>query len=189
VKKYLAIVFVAALGAATSAYAQIWTESGDAGDLPGTAQSATGVGSLTDIFGSVSLTSDADIYRIYISSPAAFSATTNISPLTMSDTTLYLFNLDGTGIAKNDDISSSNYLSNMPVGAPQYSSLAPGEYLLAVGGFAYAPYYTGPSTLADLVFDVNTFTGVLGPQAGPLGCRCWVGSMPATMTAAITTSP
>jgi hypothetical protein len=167
-----ASVLACAVGAllAASAHAQVWIETTDAGDMPGTSQTATGAGALTDIFGTVSVNSDADIFRIYIANPAAFSATTDTAPGTMADTTLYLFNLDGTGIAKNDDVSGANYLSVMPAGDVAYSSLAPGEYLLAVGGFAFSPYYVNPpATLSDLIFDVNTFTGVVGPQAGATG--------------------
>jgi hypothetical protein len=155
---------------AASAHAQVWNEAGDAGDMPGTAQTVAGAGALTDIFGAVSVTSDADIYRIRIANPAAFSATTNLLTGTMTDTTLYLFNLDGTGIAKNDDVSGSNFLSDLPAGNALYSSLAPGDYYLAVAGFAFAPFYVNPpSTIADLIFDVNNFTGVIGPQAGAAG--------------------
>jgi hypothetical protein len=155
---------------AVSAHAQVWNEAGDAGDMPGTSQSVVGVGPLTDIFGAVSVTSDADIYRIYITDPSLFSATTNSAPGTMTDTTLYLFNLDGTGIAKNDDVSGSNFLSDLPGGNPLYNALAPGEYLLAVAGFAFAPYFVSPpSSISDLIFDVNAFTGVHGPQAGAAG--------------------
>ncbi len=168
--KIAALSLIAALGTSSVAFGGIWTESGDAGDMPGTAQGAAGSGSLTDIFGTVSALTDADMFIINITNPAAFSATTNVSPLTMTDTTLYLFNLDGTGIAKNDDVSASNYLSNFPVGASQYASIAPGQYILAVAGFAFAPFnITPPTTLADLMFDVNTFTGVLSPQnPGPI---------------------
>lgn len=168
--KKVCVVLVAALCAASSAHGQVFNEAGDAGDMPGTAQNALGFGPLTDIFGAVSATSDADIYRISITNPAAFSATTGNLAGTMTDTTLYLFNLDGTGIAKNDDISGSNFLSDMPAGNSLYASLPAGDYLLAVAGFAFAPFYVNPpSTLADLIFDVNAFTGVVGPQAGASG--------------------
>jgi MYXO-CTERM domain-containing protein len=165
-----ALALLTALSAGTSAFGQVWNEAGDAGDMPGTAQAAVGAGALTDIFGTVSGLTDADMYLIDITNPAAFSATTNIAPGTMADTTLYLFNLNGTGIAKNDDVSASNYLSVMPVGDVNYASLAPGQYLLAVGGFAFAPFWNNPpAVLADLIFDVNTYTGVLGPQnPGPI---------------------
>jgi MYXO-CTERM domain-containing protein len=165
-----AMALVAAFGAASSAFGQVHNEAADAGDMPGTAQAAAGAGALTDIFGTAAGLFDADMYVIDITNPAAFSATTNIAPGTMADTTLYLFNMNGTGIAKNDDISGSNFLSDMPVGAPQYASLVPGQYILAVAGFAFAPFWNNPpATVADLIFDVNTFTGVQGPQnPGPI---------------------
>ena len=165
----LAIVGVVALCAAPISRASIWNEVGDAGLTPGTAQTAIGVGSLTDIFGSIVTIHDADFFRIRISNPATFSATTTIAPGTMVDTTLYLFRLDGTGIAKHDDIDSNIFLSTLPAGNALYSALAPGDYLLGIAGFAFAPFYTGPATLADLIFDVNDFTNVVGPQAGASG--------------------
>jgi MYXO-CTERM domain-containing protein len=169
-KNMRALGLLAALGAAASAFGQTYNEASDAGDMPGTAQGAVGLGALTDIFGACATRLDADMYVINISNPAAFSATTNVAPGTMTDTTLYLFNLDGTGIAKNDDVDSTNFLSIMPVGAAQYASLTPGDYLLAVGPFAFAPFWNPvPATLADLVFNINTFTGVIGPQnPGPM---------------------
>jgi MYXO-CTERM domain-containing protein len=164
------LALVAAMGAASSVFGQVHNEAVDAGDMPGQAQAVVGAGAVTDIFGTVTGLFDADMYVINITNPAAFSATTNIAPGTMSDTTLYLFNMNGTGIAKNDDVSGANFLSDMPVGAAQYASLAPGQYILAVGGYAFAPFWNNPpAALSDLIFDVNTFTGVQGPQnPGPI---------------------
>src|SRR4051812_17306 len=104
-KKFLMLAAMAALGAATSAYAQSYTETGDAGNMPNTAQTAAGSGALTDLFGGLSGVQDADMYLIDIKDWSTFSATTNVAPGTMTDTTLYIFRLDGTGVAKNDDIS------------------------------------------------------------------------------------
>jgi hypothetical protein len=164
------LALVAAMGAASSAFGQVHNEAVDAGDMPATAQAAGGAGSLTDIFGTVTGLFDADMYVINITNPAAFSATTNIAPGAMGDSTLYLFNMNGTGIAKNDDISGGNFLSDLPVGNAQYASLVPGQYLIAIAGFAFAPFWNNPpANLGDLMFDVNAFTGVQGPQnPGPI---------------------
>lgn len=174
-KSILSVAVAAGLALTSGAMAQSWPESGDAGALPGTAQMALGAGPLTNITGSVGGIADADMFAIYIDNPALFSATTALLPGSMADTTLYLFNLDGTGIAKNDDISGSAFLSTLAAGDPKFTALTPGIYLLAVGGFAFAPYWNEPpADFSDLVFDVNTFTGVLAPQAGAGAVAGWV---------------
>lgn len=50
-----------------------WTEGADAGQLLGAAQEPLGNGPLKNIYGPCQ-TGDVDLYRIYISSPATFSA-------------------------------------------------------------------------------------------------------------------
>ncbi|MCS7066165.1 MAG: DVUA0089 family protein [Fimbriimonadales bacterium] len=82
-----------------SAQAQTWTEQGDAGDLPETAQS-TGSGSLTQIRGTLDV-NDVDMYAIYISDPANFSAST-VGGATW-DTQLFLFDANGRGVVSEDD--------------------------------------------------------------------------------------
>lgn len=166
-KTTLTLAFAAGLALASGAMAQSWPEAGDAGPMPLAAQPVLGSGPLTSITGSVAATADADMFVIYIDTPAVFGATTAVAPGTMTDTTLYLFNLDGSGIAKNDDISGANYLSSLVAGDPKFTGLAPGLYILAISGYAYSPAWNFPAVaLTDLVFDVTTFTGVLGPQAG-----------------------
>ncbi len=101
---------VAATGALlTLANAQnIHQEQGDAGDLPETAQ-ATGTDTSTPL-GAIrgSLEADGvDMYVIYISDPANFSATT-VNAITPFDTQLWLFDADGKGVVFNDDEVGSN---------------------------------------------------------------------------------
>ncbi|MFN4033817.1 MAG: hypothetical protein ACK4ME_09435, partial [Fimbriimonadales bacterium] len=74
-----------------SAQAQTWYEQGDAGDLPETAQS-TGSGPIAEIQGSLDA-NDVDMYAIYITDPANFSAST-VGGATF-DTQLWLFDADG----------------------------------------------------------------------------------------------
>ncbi len=159
-----------ALATAAPSFGAIWAEVGDAGDLPGTAQTAAGLGPLSNITGTITGLFDADMYLIDIKDMASFSATTNIAPGTMTDTTLYLFNLDGSGVAKNDDITGTNFLSTLPVGGGPYANLPNGRYYLAIAGFAFAPsFVANATTTADLIFNVNDFTGVIGPQAQAVG--------------------
>src|SRR6187402_3631151 len=91
---------------ATTSPATIYVETGDAGDSPGTAQIAAGSGPLTSILGQIDSSADDDIYRIRISDPANFSASSNNSGTQLSvdhDTILFLFDEFGFGIIANDD--------------------------------------------------------------------------------------
>ncbi|MFN4033412.1 MAG: hypothetical protein ACK4ME_07290 [Fimbriimonadales bacterium] len=101
---------VAALSALwTLAPAQsTYQEQGDAGDLPETAQ-ATGTDTntaLSAIRGTLGQ-NDVDMYVIYISDPANFSATT-VNNETTFDTQLWLFDSNGKGVVFNDDEVGSN---------------------------------------------------------------------------------
>ena len=70
------LVAICVLAAAPHAFAQTWTEQGDAGQLCSTAQVPTGTGTLSQISGSASSVQDVDAFRIRIDDPAAFSAST-----------------------------------------------------------------------------------------------------------------
>lgn len=158
---------VAVLGLAASASAVVVSETGDAGIFPfQPAQDVSGSGfSLDTLNGALTPDGDidVDVYRITIANPAQFSAT--VAGGTLTDTTIYLFQLDGTGIAKNDDIDGVNFLSAFPVGNAQYASLPAGDYLFAVSIFGTIPFsVANPTLLTQSVFDVNLFTGVTPPR-------------------------
>ncbi len=72
-KKLISICCILTVAVAGSNALGAWTEVGDAGDLPGTAQVVAGSGPLDSIFG-VMNDPDVDMYKIYISDPAGFSA-------------------------------------------------------------------------------------------------------------------
>ncbi|OYT68446.1 MAG: hypothetical protein CFK48_11555, partial [Armatimonadetes bacterium CP1_7O] len=136
---------------------------GDAGDLPATAQLVT----LPDqtpcsspvnrIRGDLA-DNDVDMYVIYISDPAAFSAST-VGGASF-DTQLWLFNCDGTGVAFNDDStgiqSTIDGLSSLSC-APQ-----PGVYLLAISRYNRDAVDSGN----QLLWNNSPFTGVRCPD-GP----------------------
>jgi hypothetical protein len=113
------------IGALTlSASAQIWYEQGDAGDLPETAQS-TGSGILSQIQGTLDV-NDVDMYAIYITDPAAFSAST-VGGATW-DTQLFLFDANGVGVVANDDTGGLQSTIDNTAGC----ITAPGLYYLAI---------------------------------------------------------
>jgi MYXO-CTERM domain-containing protein len=141
---------------ASGAFAQVWAEVGDAGELVGTAQ-VTGGGVLTSITGALT-TGDADMYLITINTPTSFSASTVGGAA--FDSQLFLFTSAGVGIAFNDDAGPLQ--SALTVGNPLYASLAAGQYLLAVSGFNHDPTSAGGAIFPD------SFPGIFGPT-GPGG--------------------
>jgi hypothetical protein len=100
--------FLALTALTATALAQVdWTEQGDAGDLPETAQ-ATGTDTSTPLR-TISGTLDAndvDMFAIYIADPSAFRAETNTTT-TDFDSQLWLFDVNGNGIVHDDDSAGS----------------------------------------------------------------------------------
>jgi MYXO-CTERM domain-containing protein len=138
----------------------IWTEVGDAGSTLATAQHTVGLGAMTAISGSFVGASDADLYRFTLSTPATFSATTVGG--TGIDTQLFLFNVDGFGIAANDD-TGPPLQSTLPAGNALYATLPAGTYILGV-----STYDTDPTNGAGELFPDAPFTSIFGPT-GPGG--------------------
>jgi hypothetical protein len=166
----LACVLAAGICAPASfAVAASWAEVGDAGDLPATAQSTfvlgpmpslgTSIGSIT---GTLSSSTDRDMYRICKVATSASSATTVGTPGTLSDSQLFLFTGVGLGILANDDDDPSGTLrSTLPAAA--LPALGFGAYNLAISGFDADPVSVG-----GLIFPSTPFGGVFGPT-GPGG--------------------
>ncbi|MCK9688220.1 hypothetical protein [Scleromatobacter humisilvae] len=166
-----------ALAAASTAFATpiSYTEVGDAGDIvTGTVQTVTGAAgsTVTSINGALTANgggiTDGDAYKIYISSPSAFSAsTTGFTPGVNSfDSELFLFNLNGTGIVMNDDDpGGSGSQSSITAGNAFTAGLSAGYYYLLITGSGM-----DPSSAGSLIFpswtDGSDATGVYGPKAG-----------------------
>jgi hypothetical protein len=157
------VLAVGIVAPAAAAGTGTWAESGDAGDLPSTAQkpvllsSPSPVNTLTSITGTIAGTAGADMYRIckLVTGPA--SATTDGTPGTLADTQLFLFNSSGFGIRANDDVVTS-FRSTLPS-----EVLSRGIYYLAISGFDADPVSVGGEIFPDA-----PFTGVFGPT-GPGG--------------------
>jgi hypothetical protein len=100
--------FLALTALTATALAQVdWTEQGDAGDLPETAQ-ATGTDTSTPLstISGVLDANDVDMFAIYIADPSAFRAETNTTT-TDFDSQLWLFDVNGNGIVHDDDSAGS----------------------------------------------------------------------------------
>jgi hypothetical protein len=155
-------IAIAGLAAVLAGPAQAFhfVETHDAGDLPSTAKKVVGQEVLESISGNLT-SRDIDLYKITITNPASFSATTfGTTPL---DTQLWLFRIDGTGIAANDDTGLPLY-STLPAGNLLYSGLLAGEYLIGISAFDNDPRSGG-----SFMFGGCGFSSVCGPAvAGAL---------------------
>lgn len=140
---------------------------------PLTYQTPAGTGPLQNITGQLGPNEFEVLYRIHISDPASFSATTANSLSSGLDTRLYLFTLTGVGIAFNDDDSDADISSTLPPGNPLYAGIAPGDYLLGLSTFETAPY--GPDD--NSVFS-NTTGGVNGTNPYGAGMLAYWGEDP-----------
>ena len=144
---------LAALALALPSSAIAATESGDAGDLPGTAQDLASA-PVDTIDGSIATGTDQDLYRVCLAGAGSFSATTVGG--TELDTQLFLFDAAGHGVYGNDD-SQATRQSTLP-DLHELTPTAPGVYLLAV-----TPYNRDPRSAAGAIFGSG---GVLAPS-GP----------------------
>lgn len=152
-------------------HAQTYIEMGDAGQTPGTVQNTgltqSGNGALT-ILGTIGGANDADVFRINLTSPAAFSATT-VNALTMAsgglgglDTQLFLFDSLFRPIFANDDANGTSLQSTLPAGTSFTLSLAPGVYYIAISLSGNNPVNINN----QLVFDTGLSTSLRGMASG-----------------------
>ncbi len=116
-------------------------ETGDAGDLPATAQVLTGLAGVTytTITGTTTATNevyDADMFQITLASVASFTASTTafVAGANDFDSQLFLFNSSGVGIAANDDAASGGDQSSLTVSGPLN-----GTYYLLIDGSGHYP--------------------------------------------------
>ena len=154
-----------------TAGAQVF-EGGDAGQTPGSAQNAaigTPGSPITTINGTIGTHNDADLYKIYISSPSTFSASvTTISKLFgrgQLDTALFLFSSSGAALGGNDDADESTRESILPAGDAAYSSRNPGFYYLGISLFENEPVNSKREPIFVEEIDSNRFS-VRGPASG-----------------------
>jgi hypothetical protein len=152
--------------------APIWIETGDAGQLLGTAQSTVGQGegALSTIFGNLASSDpfesahayDVDLYLLFISNPLSFSASTVNDPGGyVNDPQLFLFDETGHGVYMNDDDESgvNGSQSSLPAGH-LLSPTSMGFYYLAIGWWDNEPL----DALANLIFDAAGLLGTSGPS-------------------------
>lgn len=150
------------------ARAGVISELGNAGDMPGTAQLDSGTGSLDAIDGRLTGNSDVDMFAIWVSSPATFSATTDglTGGGTAYDTQLFLLTSSGMGLYANDDISHSpTYNPRSVLSAGSMPLLTAGLHYLAISGWDRDPISAGGQMFNDDTVFVGTATAT-GPGGG-----------------------
>jgi hypothetical protein len=168
-----AALFAACLAQAPAALADpIYVEVVDAGSLLPGAQNVGG--GVNTINGNLTSNTDVDVYALDLAG-GFFSARTN-GPACCSgtDTQLFLFDVNGLGVAANDDGLGLNSQSSLIE-----TTLAAGRYYLAVSTWDYDPYSTGGFIFPDYQLCCNHVTdkatgpggssSLLGWAVGPLG--------------------
>jgi hypothetical protein len=156
------LTIAVALAATAVAQAVTFRESGDAGNLPTTAQVASGA--VDGIEGILEpTTTDVDLYQVCLAGGRSFSATTGPPPpgFTGLDTKLYLFDASGRGVYANDDFVGLT--STLPAGHPLTPSEA-GIYYLGISFFGTFPFSGG----GHIFGEASDASGVYAPE-GPGG--------------------
>ena len=143
-----------------------WVEAGDAGQNGiGAAQSVLTVGGLTTITGSLPSLQDVDLFKFTITSPAAFSASSQINGgSSVPDTMLFLFDSAGMGVAFNDDTSGFSQGGTLPMGNALYAALAAGTYYMAISQWNNHALSVGGTMFPTAAFH----QAILGPTLSEL---------------------
>ena len=155
--------FVACTGLAQAAI----VTATNAGSTLATAQVITqGTGTLTDIVGMIDDdTSQVELFEIYLTTGASFSATTVSNTSNFFDSELFLLNSAGIGVYENnDDLNSGGTQSTLPTGNT-FSPTTSGYYFLGLTSNEIDPLSAGGT-----IFNINANPSylVLGPN-GPGG--------------------
>ncbi len=160
-----------------------WPELGDAGNLPGTAQTPFGSGQINKIIGNLDGNGGfpgpggdfQDMYAIWIDDPALFSASTSadLGGFADFDTQLFLFQADGRGALANDNSSSLVTGSTLLPAATDGSGFVlsgAGLYYLAISGFD-----SDPLGGSEFIFDQVDPSEISGPDGigGSLPITDW----------------
>jgi filamentous hemagglutinin family protein len=124
----------------------LFTERGDAGQLPGTAQtvnSPTSGAAFDAISGNLSPESDVDLYQLFLTEGQPFTASTvGGTPI---NTQLFLFDNNGLGVSANND--SVGFQSTVPLYQP-FIPARSGTYYLGISS-----YLNNPLSSQGFIFD------------------------------------
>ncbi|MBD2511679.1 filamentous hemagglutinin N-terminal domain-containing protein [Nostoc muscorum FACHB-395] len=143
--------------AASSPPAIPYTEVGDAGELPSTAQTANSSTSgtvVSSISGTLNNDNDIDLYQLFLSTGQKFTATTVGG--TDVDTQLFLFDGNGLGLVMNDDdykADDETRQSTLPLGEA-FTAPVSGKYYLGISS-----YENNPRSSRGAIFEDGSPTG------------------------------
>lgn len=147
-----ALVLLALAAFAAPALAQVWNESGDAGEYPWTGQTPVGLYALNQINGALQADSDVDLYCLEVLNPALFSA--SLQCAVAADPNIWIFHFTGQGIAHNDVCAGGG--KTIPPGM-----VSVGTYYVAV-----APFGRQAASISGDMWQNALFTGPRAPD-GP----------------------
>ncbi len=164
----VALVFLLWLWLPLDAKSAAWVEVGDAGQLPDSAQGIIGVKPLTEITGSINNVNDIDMYKLMITDPVNFTAST-VGGVGF-DTALWLFDSGGSAVIADDDVerlSGDPLLQSTLSKGSVFQPTDPGVYYLAI-----TPYYNVARSLSGMYVFVDSklasdFNLVHGPMYPP----------------------
>jgi hypothetical protein len=144
---FAALALAGTLAAAPAARAQVWTEGGDAGDLPATAQHTAGFGALSQINGALGSANDVDLYCIRLTAvPPAGLPIVSLQCVVIQGPNVWLFDAAGNGVFTSQTCSGGN----KTILAPNVS-LPAGLYYVGVSYYGVEPQSpTGPIWLPAL---------------------------------------
>jgi hypothetical protein len=122
---------------------------------------------LDTINGTITSTQDVDLYRIRISNPSSFSASTTGGDSFPFDAVMALFDAEGFGVYLNDDGAFNVGDPTLPAGHPLGPSSA-GIYYIAIFSDETLPFSGAGVSIDDLIFPIpeEPYTAVLGPTGG-----------------------
>ncbi|MDF5711299.1 MAG: filamentous hemagglutinin N-terminal domain-containing protein [Nostoc sp. S4] len=135
-----------------------YTEVGDAGELPSTAQSTNSSTSgtvVSSISGTLDNDNDIDLYQLFLRQGQKFTATTVGG--TDIDTQLFLFDGNGLGLVMNDDdysINDETRQSTLPLFEP-FTAPTSGKYYLGISS-----YENNPHSSKGAIFKYGSPTGI-----------------------------
>ena len=156
------------LFAASGAHAQVWTETGDAGNLLSSSQSTLGTGPLFSINGSLVAPTDVDVYSVRLPAvPPAGLPLIQLQCAYLNGPNVWLFDATGKGVSTNQTCAGGN----KTIVAPP-ASLPTGTYYVAVSYTQLDPQSGAGAMWIPLLSGQRTPDG---PGAA-LALASWAGS-------------
>jgi hypothetical protein len=165
---YRGVALAASLLLPTALLAQNWTESATgAGQTWSTSETPLGSGPLTRIQGTIAAGSSADIYLVRVDDLATFQVS-SVGGASF-DTQLWMFGVDGAGLAHRDDDVGSTQST-----LTGFGPYGPGTVLIAISEYDIDPLDQGGNQLwNDTPFDTERWPD--GPGAANLFTQ-WSGT-------------